>query len=358
MKEIQSDTYSIYIGDKVLNEFNSILENFQDEYSKIFILCDENSSKYCLPHLIGLVPMLIGAEIIEIESGEQSKTLSICNDVWKTISESQADRKSIVVNLGGGVVCDMGGFIASLYKRGLRFFHIPTTFLSQVDASVGGKLGVDLDGNKNQIGLYRNPDLVIIDPIFLETLPKRHFISGWAEVFKHALIADDEYWNFLIQLNLENISDIESVLYQSILIKNKIVMEDWEEKGPRKILNFGHTVGHALESQSLQKDRDLLHGEAIAMGMVVETILSEFNGLICIDECQEILKELAEVFPLEKIDMFELSDLLKWMHQDKKNIDSQINFTLLSSIGQAKINARCSLDQIEEALNKYNLFLS
>ena len=358
MKEIQADTYSIYLGEEVLNEFNSILEDFQDEYSKIFIFCDENSSKYCLPRLIELVPMLIGAELIEIESGEQCKSLSICNDVWKTISESQADRKSIVVNLGGGVVCDMGGFIASLYKRGLRFFHIPTTLLSQVDASVGGKLGVDFEGHKNQIGLYKNPDMVLIDPKFLQTLPKRHFLSGCAEVFKHALIADVEYWKLITQLDLDNIPNIEDVLFRSISIKNKIVQVDWEEKGPRKILNFGHTIGHALESQSLKNNRDLFHGEAIAIGMAVETLLSKSRGFLSEVECIQILDKLEAAFTLEKIDRFEFSDLLKWMQQDKKNIDGHINFTLLSSIGKAEINVCCLHDEIEDALNKYNFFLS
>jgi len=357
LREIFADSYTIYIGDKVLYEFNSILEDFHDKYSKIFIFCDENSSKFCLPHLIKLVPMLIGAELIEIEPGEESKTLPICLDVWKTICESKADRKSIVINLGGGVVCDMGGFIASLYNRGLRFFHIPTTLLSQVDASVGGKLGVDLDSYKNQIGLFRNPDMVLIDPTFLETLPKRHFLSGFAEVFKHALIADIDYWKLLIQLDFDNINNIEDILYHSISIKNKIVHEDWEEKGPRKILNFGHTIGHALESQSLQKNRGLLHGEAIAIGMAVETLLSKSKGLLSNEECIEILDTLVEIFTLEKIDMFEFNDLLKWMQQDKKNFDGQINFTLLSSIGKAEINSNCIVNDIKDALNKYNLFL-
>ena len=194
--EIQSDKYSIYIGNDILQEFNAILEDYQEQYSKVFIFCDENSSQFCLPYLIEHVPMLIGAELIEIESGEHNKKLPICNDVWKTLSESNADRNALVVNLGGGVVCDMGGMIASLYKRGIRFFHIPTTLLSQVDASVGGKLGIDLDGHKNQIGLFRNPDLVLIVPEFLKTLPARHWMSGMAEVYKHALISDAAYWSF------------------------------------------------------------------------------------------------------------------------------------------------------------------
>jgi len=352
--EIQSDKYSIYIGSEVLQEFNHILEDFQGQYSKVFIFCDENSSQHCLPYLIEQVPMLIGAELIEIESGEQNKTLSICNDVWKTMSESNADRNAVIVNLGGGVICDMGGMIASLYKRGIRFFHIPTTLLSQVDASVGGKLAVDLDGHKNQIGLFRNPDLVLIVPEFLKTLPQRHWISGLAEVYKHALISDAEYWSFLVGMDLKNEEYLSSLLHKSISIKNNIVLQDWEEKGLRKTLNFGHTIGHAIESQALEKGRDLLHGEAVAIGMIVETILSQMSNGFAEEEFQTIKSTLEGVFPLQAIDEAELPDLIEWMRNDKKNDDSQINFTLLKKIGEAEFNKICSVEQIEEAIRTYN----
>jgi len=356
--EIQSDKYSIYIGNEVLQEFNCILEDFQGQYSKVFIFCDENSSRYCLPYLIEHVPMLIGSELIEIESGEQNKTLAICNDVWKTISESNADRNAIIVNLGGGVVCDMGGMIASLYKRGIRFFHIPTTLLSQVDASVGGKLAVDLDGHKNQIGLFKNPDIVLVDPEFLKTLPERHWVSGLAEVFKHALIADAEYWTFLAGMDLQNPEYLTALLHKSISIKNEIVLQDWEEKGLRKILNFGHTVGHAVESNTLQNGGDLLHGEAVAVGMAVETLLSQMTNDLSEEDCGIILASLKGVFPLMVIEESELPDLIQWMRHDKKNDDSKINFTLLKKIGEAEFNKTCSVDQIEEAIKKYNSFLS
>ena len=352
--EIQSDNYSIYIGNEVLQEFNRILEDFQGKYSKVFIFCDENSSQYCLPYLIEQVPMLIGAELIEIESGEENKTLSICNDVWKTLSESNADRNAFIVNLGGGVICDMGGMIASLYKRGIRFFHIPTTLLSQVDASVGGKLAVDLDGLKNQIGLFRNPDLVLIVPEFLKTLPERHWTSGLAEVFKHALISDAEYWSFLADMDLKDEAYLTTLLHKSISIKNEIVLKDWEEKGLRKTLNFGHTIGHAIESQSLEKGRDLLHGEAVAIGMIVETILSQMTNGFTEEDFQIIKSALESVFPLQAIDEGELPDLIEWMRNDKKNDDSQINFTLLRKIGEAEFNKTCSVEQIEEAIRTYN----
>ena len=356
--EIQSDKYSIYIGNEVLQEFNCILEDFQWQYSKIFIFCDENSSRYCLPHLIEHVPMLIGSELIEIESGEQNKTLAICNDVWKTIGESNADRNAIIVNLGGGVVCDMGGMIASLYKRGIRFFHIPTTLLSQVDASVGGKLAVDLDGHKNQIGLFKNPDIVLVDSEFLKTLPERHWVSGLAEVCKHALIADADYWTFLAEMDLQNEEYLTALLHKSISIKNEIVLQDWEEKGLRKTLNFGHTIGHAVESNALQNGGDLLHGEAVAVGMAVETLLSQMANNLSEDECGIVLASLKGIFPLQAIAESELPDLIEWMRHDKKNDDSKINFTLLKKIGEAEFNKTCSVDQIEAAIKKYNSFLN
>ena len=356
--EIQSHKYSIYIGNDVLQEFNAILEDYQEQYSKVFIFCDENSSQYCLPYLIDHVPMLIGSELIEIESGEHNKTLSIINDVWKTLIESNADRNALVVNLGGGVVCDMGGMIASLYKRGIRFFHIPTTLLSQVDASVGGKLAVDLDGHKNQIGLFRNPDMVLVVPEFLKTLPERHWMSGMAEVYKHALISDAAYWSFLENVDIKDEDALLSLLNQSISIKNNIVLQDWEEKGLRKTLNFGHTIGHAIESQALLKGRDILHGEAVAIGMVVETILSQTTNGLNVDVCNVIGEKIQNVFSLIPIDELEFLELIEWMRNDKKNDASEINFTLLKDIGKAEFNKVCSVDQIEQAIKMYNSLLS
>ena len=355
--EIQSDKYSIYIGNEMLKEFNAILEDFQDQYSQIFIFCDENTFKHCLPLLVEEVPMLMGSELIEIQSGEEQKNLSICQDVWRTLAESNADRKAIIVNLGGGVICDMGGMIASLYKRGIRFFHIPTTLLSQVDASIGGKLAVDLDGNKNQVGLFRNPDLVIVIPEFLQSLPERQWISGLAEVYKHALISDAEYWSFLSDLDLQNEEYLTALLQKSISIKNDIVLQDWEEKGLRKVLNFGHTIGHAVESQALENDGDLFHGEAVAIGMAVEAILSNKTHSLTDEDLALVLERLKAIFPLHPIEEKDLSDLISWMRNDKKNDAGKINFTLLKKIGEASFDNECSVDEIELAIKEYNQYL-
>jgi len=355
--EVKSNDYSVYIGKDVLEDFNSILEDYQGQYSKTIIFCDENSAKHCLPHLIGQVPMLIGSELIEIESGEQNKTLSICQEVWDTMVESKVDRNAIFINLGGGVVCDMGGMIASLYKRGIKFFHIPTTLLAQVDASVGGKLAVDLGAHKNQIGLFRNPDIVLVDPEFLNTLPERHWLSGLAEVVKHALITDADYWSFLSGMDLQNEEFLTTLLQKSVEIKNNIVLEDWEEKGIRKTLNFGHTIGHALESNALENKGDLLHGEAVAIGLAVETILSKMTNKLSPEECSIILDSLKGIFSLVPIKEEDFSDLIEWMRHDKKNDGTQINFTLLKKIGEAKFDKTCSVDEIEEAMKTYNSLL-
>ena len=356
--EVKSNNYSVYIGRDVLQEFNSILKDCEAQYSKLFIFCDENSSQFCLPHLIEHVPMLIGSELIEIESGEQNKTLDICTKVWDTISESKADRKSIIINLGGGVVCDMGGMIASLYKRGVKFFHIPTTLLAQVDASVGGKLAVDLGGHKNQIGLFRNPDIVLVDPEFLTTLPERHWMSGLAEVLKHALIADADYWTFLAGMDLQNDDFLQALLHKSIDIKNKIVLQDWEEQGIRKTLNFGHTVGHALESEALSNNEDLLHGEAVAIGLAVETIISEMTNALDAEQCAIVLERLHRIFNLTPIPEEKFNALIEWMRHDKKNDDSLINFTLLKCIGEAEYDKTALQDIIENAMLRYNAYIS
>jgi 3-dehydroquinate synthase len=352
--EIQSNQYSIYLGNDVLSEFNRILNDHQDKYSKVFIFCDENSSKYCLPYLIEQVPMLIGSELIEIESGEQNKTLDICCDVWKTIAESKADRDSLIINLGGGVVCDMGGFIASLYKRGLRFFHIPTTLLAQVDASVGGKLAIDFEGFKNQIGLFKNPDLVLVVPKFIQTLSHRQLLSGLAEVFKHALVADRTYWESLASLDFQNEFYMTKLLHKSISIKNQIVLEDWDEKGKRKILNFGHTIGHALESQALSKQQELLHGEAVAIGLLVESILSNKESSLSDTELQVIIHQLKLMFDLKLIDEEEIPELIEWMRHDKKNHSNEIQFSMLTKIGEAEFDKTCHTDHINQAILDYN----
>ncbi|MEQ8926380.1 MAG: 3-dehydroquinate synthase family protein, partial [Fulvivirga sp.] len=251
--------------------------------SKVAVLVDENTHEHCLPHL-GIKDFVL----IRINSGEVHKNLATCQFIWETLTDHGFDRQGLLLNLGGGVIGDMGGFCASTYKRGIRFVNIPTTLLAQVDASVGGKLGIDFNRFKNHIGIFAEPEAVIIDPFFLETLPANELRSGFAEVIKHHLIRDLDGWKQLSQSKMETLNWLE-VIKHSVEIKNDIVIKDPKESGVRKILNFGHTIGHALESHYLNSDEPLLHGEAIALGMICESHISYQKNMIS----KEMLKEIT-----------------------------------------------------------------
>ena len=338
MTPIQSDNYTIYFNDASFMYLENLLKT--ETYSKIFVLVDENTNEYCLPHFLSNLPTEIEIEIIEIEAGEEHKNMYTCMDLWHTLIDLEADRKSILLNLGGGVITDIGGFIASTFKRGIDFINIPTTLLAMVDASVGGKNGVDLGSLKNQIGVINEPKAVIILSKFLETLPLNQMRSGLAEMLKHGLIFDKLYWDKLKNLNDLNTDDLDVLIKQSIEIKNEIVSKDLKENGIRKALNFGHTLGHAIESYFLESEdeKQLLHGEAIAIGMILESHLSYQSNLITKEDFAEIKYIITDVF--EKI-QFNESDILKIMNLlvfDKKNEFGNVQFTLLNKIGESKIN--------------------
>ena len=321
MTEIKSTDYSIFITKNITKEINWFVKESKNNYSKLFILVDENSLKFCYPQLVEKIALFKNAEIIEIESGEENKRIEICVQIWSTLSEYSADRKSLLVNLGGGVIGDMGGFIASTFKRGIDYINIPTTLLSQVDASVGGKVGIDLHHLKNQIGLFSNPVAVFVNPAFLNTLNKRQLLSGFAEVIKHALIADAIYWKKVMSADFTNPLSVDKLVQSSIQIKNTIVREDPCEKGIRRILNFGHTVGHAIETLSLEKgnQKQLLHGEAIAIGMICESYLSHKINKLKAEELAQITQFIINRYKSVKIDTKEMSRLIELMKQDKKN---------------------------------------
>ena len=253
MKSIKAATYYVHFKQNGYQELNSLIQN--EDYSSIFILVDENSLEYCYPKFIPLLETDKRIEIIEIESGEINKNLNTCSGVWNALTELNADRNSLLITLGGGVITDLGGFVAATYKRGIDFVNIPTTLLSMVDASVGGKTGVDLGVLKNQIGLFVNPQIVIIDEDFLATLNDRESRSGVAEIIKYGLTYDT---NLIDYLKTFEKSTINKIIHRSIEIKNEIVLKDPKEKGIRKVLNFGHTLGHAIESYFL--DNNKMHG--------------------------------------------------------------------------------------------------
>ncbi len=313
---------------------------------KVAILVDENTKEHCLPLLDFKYDILI-----EIGSGELQKNLDTCRFIWNELTAASFTRKSVLINLGGGVIGDMGGFTAATYKRGIPFINLPTTLLSQVDASVGGKLGVDFDGLKNHIGVFQNPYAVIVDPGFLTTLPKRDLVSGYAEVVKHALIYDASHWQNLQETAFEAL-DWYEIIPKSIGIKNEVVTADPFEKGLRKILNFGHTLGHAIESALLETDAPLLHGEAIAIGMILEGHLSMQLGMISEGDLKAVEHHLQSRFTLPTTipDYTVLETLLK---QDKKNIDTEVSFSLLEKIGSCTYDQKVSTAQIIRSMEAF-----
>ena len=349
MKIFYLEKYNLYLGN-IQDAFASFST---EKYSQIIVLCDENTRQFCLPKIIQYIDNQ-KIKLIEIESGEHHKTLETCQKIWSSMMASQTDRKALMINLGGGVIGDMGGFCAATFKRGIDFIQIPTTLLSQVDASIGGKLGIDFQGLKNSIGVFQDPKAVFIDPNFLETLSEREIRSGFAEIIKHTLIADKAKWEILSQhTDLESI-DLNDFIEHSLLVKKSIVEKDPFEQNIRKALNFGHTIGHGIESYFLETENPLLHGEAIAIGMICEAYLSVKKSTLQIADFQLITKFITTIFGKIKIspNVYEL--LLTTMRQDKKNEMKGINFTLLSEIGIFEINHTIDESLIIESLDFYN----
>ncbi len=351
MESITTSFYAVHFNKKAFDALKEHLGTIA--YSKIFVLVDENTKAYCLPIFKKYLSGKVSFDLIEIKSGEENKNISTCYDVWTTLSELDADRKSLLINLGGGVVTDLGGFVASTYKRGINFINIPTTLLSMVDASVGGKTGVDLGPLKNQVGVINQPEMVLVASEFLQTLEDRQMQSGFAEMLKHGLIQNASYWNELKEPI--DLTDIDDHIYRSVTIKNRVVIEDPTEQGLRKILNYGHTLGHAVESYFLenQAKETLLHGEAIAIGMVLEAYLSyKLMGL-----SQQELEDIKSTFftRYRKVDFTEgdISAILSLLKFDKKNSHGNINFVLLEAIGSPKIDVKIPSELYLEAFAYY-----
>lgn len=350
MNIIESSGHNIHFESE-LAPLAQIIE--EGNYSKVFIFVDRNTSEFCLPLLQGMLDDYTNFDLIETDPGEENKNIDFCIGIWKTLLDFEADRKCLMINLGGGVITDMGGFIASTYKRGIDFINIPTTLLAQVDASVGGKTGIDIDNVKNMVGTFALPQAVFIETSFLKTLPERELLSGFAEMIKHGLIVDAAYYERLKVADYKNIAPIE--VHRSVEIKNEVVTEDPQEKGRRKILNFGHTIGHAVESYALINDKaPLTHGEAIAIGMVAEAYLSSTNNTLTPEELEDITKYILSIYPAYHIKKESFTDLLGFMQSDKKNEHGQIMFSLLSKIGVCDYNCIVTEKDILEALAYYN----
>ncbi|MGZ5209405.1 MAG: 3-dehydroquinate synthase [Kaistella sp.] len=321
--------------------------------SKIIVLVDENTHEYCLSVLLGNLETEIPFEIIEIEAGEDLKTIETATQLWEILSDFEADRKTLMINLGGGVITDMGGFVASTYKRGIRFINLPTTLLGMCDASIGGKTGIDHNFLKNIIGTFAEPEQIFVFPEYLKTLPFAELRSGFAEMLKHGLIADEKHWNDLISIQELSAENILPFIETSMKIKQNIVEQDFREQHLRKTLNFGHTVGHALESLFLQQAKPIPHGEAVVLGMIIETRLSFLTGLIPEDVAETIISNLRKSYPYIPISQFTDEEILALMLNDKKNSGGKISFSLLDKIGKGNFDREVSREELISALHYY-----
>lgn len=339
---------NIHIGPAAGPELSAFLRN--RAFDQVVVLVDDNTRTHCYPSLKKYLP---AHAVVQIKSGEEHKNLATCEHVWQQLTALQLSRWSLLVNVGGGVIGDLGGFCAAVFKRGIYFVQVPTTLLAQVDASVGGKTGVDFQGFKNHLGVFQEPLKIFINPEFLQTLPVRELKSGYAEIMKHWLIADAAAFEEqrLIGLMTE---DWTPLIRESVAVKARVVAADPRESGLRKILNFGHTIGHALETYLLgQPGRQILHGEAIAVGLLTESYLSWQKKLLSRSELEKIVLFVFSIYEKITLRPDELSAVAAFARQDKKNTGTTINCTLLNGIGQAIYDQPITISEIEEALQYY-----
>jgi 3-dehydroquinate synthase len=327
------------------------LSKFLEEkkYSRISILVDDNTQQHCYPiiqHVLGI------HQVIVVKSGEEYKSLSTCETIWDEMTKNKLDRHSVLIVLGGGVIGDMGGFCAATYKRGIDFLLIPTTLLSQVDASIGGKLGVDFKHYKNHIGVFQIPALTLLFAGFLKTLPDSEKRSGFAEVIKHALISDARMWD-TIQSNIIENQNWNALIRHSVEFKSKVVTEDPKENGLRKILNAGHTIGHAIETYFLSGKRPIMHGEAVAAGLIAENFIAVNKKLLPEGSSNKVNRYILSTYGKLQFEASEEDAIAQLTFQDKKNKGDKILCVLLEGIGKAKWDNEITLSEVKEALSFY-----
>lgn len=336
-----------YFENENFDTLNSYLQ--KNKFSKIIVLTDSNTLENCYPILARCCSALKDSEIIEIEPGEKNKSIDSCIAIWQTLTDYNADKNTLLINLGGGVVCDLGGFVASAFKRGISFIHIPTSLLAMADASVGGKCGIDFMGIKNQIGSVTQPDAVFIHPIFLNTLSNKHLKNGLAEIIKIAFVSDQT----LQQQLASQKTPLEEIIKTSVELKWKIVKKDPFDKNIRQALNFGHTIGHALESAMLGSKKELLHGEAVAIGMIIEAYIALKKKLIPLKQFNCLKNLIVPYFVLPKLNAKEVKEISRFLKHDKKNKDSLIYMSLIESYAGCKIKTPVNTQQIDEAIQYY-----
>ncbi len=322
------------------------------DHDRLFVLTDETTLRLCWP-LVKDVPCMAQASVISIPPTDENKSLAALAHVWTELQRGGATRHSLMVNLGGGMVTDLGGFAASTFKRGISYINVPTTLLSMVDASVGGKTGINFGGLKNEIGVFNCARSVILDAVFLRTSDMHNILSGYAEMLKHGLISNVENWAELINFDFQEIDyrHLTQMVGKSVAIKERIVDEDPLEHGIRKALNLGHTAGHALESLALAEERTVLHGYAVAWGLVCELYLSAKRLNFPKDKLHQTLQFVKEHYGTFAIECKEYDRLYDYMTHDKKNTAGRINFTLLADIGDIRINQAAGKEEIMDMLD-------
>lgn len=352
-KNIIRDRGAVYCNEGAWNALQEIISEIKP--TKVFVLTDEHTKVDCLPYFLDHLRTDHSLIQLTISAGETYKTIATCLEIWKQLSENGADRKSLLINLGGGVVTDLGGFVACTYQRGIEFINVPTSLLAMADASVGGKNGVDLGALKNQIGVIHNPRAVIVDTNFLESLPPEQFKSGMSEMIKHGFIHSETYLQQTMAMNQSHTNETAQLIWDSILIKNSIITEDPLEQGLRKTLNYGHTLGHAIESYCLETPsrENLLHGEAIAIGMILATYISHRQFSFPKEKLEETSAFLLKTFGKVDFSNPEIDEVIKLLIYDKKNTSGKIQFVLLENIGVPQLNCIVPNELIYDAFKFY-----
>lgn len=357
LKTLEIAGSPVYLGQDALTELAGQLENILPSVQSVIILADKNTADHCINSLLDQVPQFNKASRIIIEPGEENKTIQTCEKIWSQLADIGANRNSLMINLGGGVVTDIGGFAASTFHRGMPFINIPTTLMAMIDASLGGKTGVDLASLKNLVGLFANPMSVFVWPGFLKTLPHRFLLSGYAEMLKHAIIADPDFWKTLIKKPMALVRDWDDLIFKAASIKAEIVNSDPNESGKRRLLNFGHTIGHAFETYSLRHDQNpLSHGEAVAMGIICEAYISYRLLDLPFAVRDNIIKNILLNFDHYRIELSAIDELVNITVYDKKNRDGNVLLTLIKEIGEATDGYRCDSAMIRESLFRYSDF--
>lgn len=344
--------HNIVIADEIGHSIGEVIREVQ--FDKIFVLTDTTTLELCWP-LVSDLPIMQGAQMITIAPTDEAKNLSTLLDVWTALQHGGASRRSLLVNLGGGMLTDLGGFAASTFKRGIQYINVPTTLLAQVDASVGGKTGVNFGGLKNEIGVFSNAYSVIVSSVFLKTLDHANLLSGYAEMLKHGLLSSREKWAELLCFDLEkpDFEHLQKMVVESIAVKDKVVSEDPKETGVRKALNLGHTAAHAIESLALQEGRTVLHGYAVAWGLMMELYLSARKCGFPAKDLHQMEAFVKQHYGKFHYECKHYEMLYNFMTHDKKNENGIVNFTLMGGIGDVRINQTATQEEIEEMLDYY-----